>query len=372
MENVFSQYTVIDFTRGDFGSVCSEYLALYGFNVIRIESLDIRDSENPYLYVFKNLNKKITTIDFSTEKGHLQMWQLLEKADAFVENIPNDEIVNLGFDYTAVKARNPKILYTSIRPYTTGHPYQNYPSNSSTISASGGASYLCGYAGGEPVEPGMNLPDIISSAFSALGLLAMFYERECSGEGQFMEVSEQAAIIALSRSAYEFYHNNRRNNRVGNAFPTMPDMVPMDMFKARDGYVIIGCMDPKAFEVLCSTMGREDLLLDSRYADFRTRSRYKYELNAEIAKWTSNYGKEEIMHLLLEKGRIVCSVVSDVDDIINNEDLRSIGVIQPIEYENLGKMYVPTIPCLSSEIKITATPPKRISIEDVKGESEAE
>ena len=361
-ESVFGKYTVVDFTRGDFGAVCSEYMGLYGMNVIRVEVPGNKDHENAYLYAAKNLNKKVVTLDVATEEGLAAMRRILEQADIFVENLPNDEIRALGLDYDAVKAFNPKILYTSIQPYATGYKYQDYPSNSTTISASGGATYLCGYAGGEPLEPGMNLPDIISSAYAAVGLLSMLYAREESGEGRFMEVAEQDSIIALARSSYEFYHNNRRNNRSGNAFPTMPDMVPMDMFRAKDGFVIIGCMDPNAFKVLCTTMGREDMLSDPRYADFRTRAKYKAELNAEISKWTVEHGKEEIMHLLLEKGRIVCSVVTEIDDVIHNEDLRRLRVMQEIEYGDCGRMYVPTLPCISTEIQATAVPPVEISI----------
>ena len=68
-------------------------------------------------------------------------------------------------------------------------------------------------------------------------------------------------------------------------------MVPMDMFRAKDGFVIIGCMDPKAFEVLCKTIGREELLKDPRFMDWRKRSRYKAELNSIITEWTLQHGK---------------------------------------------------------------------------------
>ena len=364
-QNVFAKYTVLDFTRGDFGAVCSEYLGLYGMNVIRVEVPGNQDHDNEYLYLTKNLNKKVVTLDPENKNDKEMFWTLIEKSDIFVENLPNAKIKELGLDYEAVKARNPGIIYTSIQPYSTGYKYQDYPSNSSTISASGGATYLCGYTGGEPLEPGMNLPDIISSAYSALGLFSLLYRKECTGEGDFMEVSEQESIVALARSAYEFYHTNRRNNRPGNSFPTLPDMVPMDMFRAKDGFVIIGCMDPKAFEVLCTTIGREDLLKDPRFKDWRTRSRYKAELNAIITEWTLQHDKDEIMHLLLEKGRIVASVVTEVDDIINNEDLRRLGVMQKVEYKDLGEMWVPAMPCLSSEIKIKAEPPQAVGTSGV-------
>lgn len=364
-QNAFGKYTVLDFTTGDFGAVCSEYLGLYGMKVIRVEVPGNRDHEDPYIYVTKNLNKNVVTLDLSTEEGKASMWKLLEKADIFVENRPNQVMKDLGMDYEAVKLRNPGILYTSIQPYATGHKYESYPSNCTTISASGGATYLCGYTGGIPVAPGMDLPDIISSAYSTLGIFAMLYSREVTGEGRFMEVSEQESIIALSRSAYEFYHKNRRNNRPGNSFPTLPDMVPMDMFRAKDGFVIIGCMDPPAWEVLCKTMGREDLLTDPRYKDWQARLRYKSQLNAEIAAWTINHEKDEIMHLLLEKGRIVCSIVTETEDIIKNEDLKNMKVLQTVSTAECGEMLVPAMPCLSSEIEITAEAPKTVGLSDV-------
>ena len=138
-----------------------------------------------------------------------------------------------------------------------------------------------------------------------------------------------------------------------------------DMFRAKDGFVIIGCMDPKAFEVLCKTIGREELLKDPRFMDWRKRSRYKAELNSIITEWTLQHGKEEIMHLLLEKGRIVASVITEVEDIINNEDLRRLGVMQKVEYQDLGEMWVPAMPCLSSEIKIEAEPPRAVGAAEV-------
>ena len=153
-QNVFAKYTVLDFTRGDFGAVCSEYLGLYGMNVIRVEVPGNRDHDNEYLYVTKNLNKKVVTLDPENKKDRETLWSLIEKADIFVENLPNAKIKELGLDYEAVKARNKGIIYTSIQPYSTGYKYQDYPSNSSTISVSGGATYLCGYTGGEPLGPG--------------------------------------------------------------------------------------------------------------------------------------------------------------------------------------------------------------------------
>ena len=76
-ENVFSKYKVLDFTRGDFGAVCSEYLGLYGLEVIRVETPESRDRENAFLYASKNLNKKVVVIDPATEEGRSNLWRLL-------------------------------------------------------------------------------------------------------------------------------------------------------------------------------------------------------------------------------------------------------------------------------------------------------
>ncbi len=355
---------VVDFTAGDYGAICTEYLALTGMNVIRIDKPTDKEmtADEKYVYIVNNLNKQCITLDVETEEGKALMWKLIEKADVLVHNRPKKEIEALGFTYEAAKARNPMLVYTSIQPYASGSPWEGCPATESTISAMGGGTYLCGYMGSIPVEPGPNLPDVSSCGYAAAGIAAALYQREIIGEGQFIEVSMQDAVIAHARSAFESYSNNGRNIRVGNAFPTVPDMLPMDLFPTKsdgkgENWAVIGCLGEPMFELLCKAMGKPEMLEDPRFKDTKIRANHKDELTAIVTEWASQFTSFELMDYLLRKNRVVCSAVYTIQNLVEAEDMRKMGLIQKIEDPELGEMWYPAFSAIYSDIDIKAKNP---------------
>lgn len=350
-ENIFNRYTVVDFTRGESGAVCAEYLAMSGMNVIRVITPASTEEKSRIRFVVNNLNKTCVRIDTTKAEGRELFFKLIDKADVLIENLPSGGMEALGFDYETLHARNPRLVYATITPYGKDSPLKDYPANRSVINAMGGASYLCGQRGGEPVEPGVDLPDILSSAYMATGICAALFQRETTGEGQSIEVSQQASIIALGRSAYEFYDKNHVNYRAGNRFPTIPDMVPMDMLypaKGDNQWVIIGCTDDRMFARLCDAMGKPELKDDPRFKAENRTARTKMQLYREVEEWTSRNDKDEIMELLALKNRIICTSVRNIDDIVNSEEARSMGPIKKIDDPELGEMWLPAMPCSAS------------------------
>ena len=357
----FSGINVIDFTTGDSGLICAEYLAMAGMRVIRIDSPHNNSlEEDRYSFIANNLNKHCVTLDVENSTGLELFQRLIEKADVLIENRSNGEMERLGIGYNNVKKLNPRLIYASIKPYAKGSPWQDCPADRFTVSAMSGATYLCGYMGGVPVEPGPDLPDVTSCAFAATGIAAALYQRELTGKGQFLEVSQQDSVIAHSRSAYESFHNNKRNIRVGNAFPTLPDMIPMELFKTKGGaddWVIIGCLGQEMFELLCKAMEMPELITDPRFVDFAARSKNRDEIMEIISEWTSDKDKFKVMDILLRKNRVVCSAVYSLEECINAEDLRSMGFIQKIEDPECGDMWLPAFPAIYSEIEVNLRSP---------------
>lgn len=350
-ENVFSRYTVIDFTRGESGAVCSEYLAMAGMNVIRVIDPNASTDESRVHFVVYNLNKTCVTLDVTKPEGREIFLKLIDKADVLVENLPCGGMDALGLGSETLRERNPRLIYTSITPYGKDSPLKNYAANRSVVNAMGGASYLCGQRGGEPVEPNVDLPDLLSSIYLATGICAALYQRETTGEGQTIDVSQQASIIALGRSAYEFYDKNHVNYRAGNRFPTMPDMVPMDMLypaKGDNQWVIIGCTDDRMFGRLCDVMGKPELKDDPRFKPENRTARTKMQLYREVEEWTVKHDKDEIMELLALKNRIICTSARSVEDIVNSEEAREMGPIKKVVDPVAGEMWVPAMPCSAS------------------------
>ena len=286
-------FTVIDFTTKEAGPICSEYLGLVGMNVVRVDHPSAKNmsKNDQYYFVADNLNKKCVTIDYETKEGQKLLFDLLSKADVLVENRPFGFMEQIGCGYDDIKKVNDKIIYCAIKPYTKDSPWANAAWNPTTVDAMGGSTYLTGYVGGIPVEPGPQLSDLSTCGYAATGILAALYQREETGKGQYIEASMQDAIVAHARSAYEKYSLNGIVTRVGNNFPTLPDMVPMSLFHTKgegpEDWAMIGCMGDPMVQTLCETMGKPELYTDPRFDTFEHRLENKDEMLKII-----NYSKE--------------------------------------------------------------------------------
>jgi crotonobetainyl-CoA:carnitine CoA-transferase CaiB-like acyl-CoA transferase len=176
----------------------------------------------------------------------------------------------------------------------------------------------------------------------------------------------QDAVIAHARSAFESYSNNGKNIRVGNAFPTVPDMLPMDLFPTKsdgkgENWAVIGCLGEPMFELLCKAMDMPEILEDPRFKDQKIRANHKDELTAIVTEWASKFTSFELMDYLLRKNRVVCSAVYTIQNLIEADDLRNMGLIQKIEDPELGEMWYPAFSAIYSDIDIKAKNPGGIN-----------
>lgn len=341
------KYTVIDFTDAAAGPICAEYLGFFGMNVIRVDhpSAEEMRRDEKYYFVANNLNKRCVTLDYETEEGRKLLFRMLEKADVIVESKPFGFMEELGCGYEALKAVNPGIVYCSIKPYTKESPWANAAWTPTTVDAMGGATYLTGYVGGIPTEPGPQLSNLSACGYATTGILGALWQRETSGKGQYIEVSMQDAVIAHARSAYEKYAMNGIVTRVGNNFPTLPEMVPMDIFRTKgegpEDWAMIGCMGDKMVNDLYEAMGRPELAQDPRFDSFDSRLENKAELLDIIKEFALKHEKNDIMEYLLGEKRLVCAAVCTTRDVIYSEDLKKIGFVHTINDEELGDMNLP-------------------------------
>lgn len=354
------KYTVIDFTGAEAGPICSEQLALLGMNVIRIDhpSAKEMDRDDRYYFVADNLNKKCITVDYDSEEGRMLLRRIISKADVFIENKPFGFMESLGCGHKEICAEYPALVYCSIKPYSENSCWANAAWNPTTVDAMGGATYLTGYVGGVPVEPGPQLSDISTCGYAAVGILGALWQREDAGRGQYMEVSMQDAVIAHARSAYEKYSVNGVVTRVGNNFPTVPDMVPMSLFRTKgegpEDWAMIGCLGEKMVETLYHIMGRDDLMTNPKFDTFEHRIENKEELLDIIQDFALKYDKDDLMELCLGQNRLVSASVQATRDVVNSQDLKNIGFVQTVKDEELGEMNLPGFPSVFHGVEMPA------------------
>lgn len=351
-----SGYKILDFSQFESGTVCTETLAWMGAEVWKIEKLGKGETGrysytepgiDTYGFIILNMNKNSVTCNLKSEEGRRMMLEAGKKADVIVENFGPGVMDRLGLGYEDFKAVNDKIIYASIKGFAEGSPYESYPSFSPIAQAMGGIPACSGFAGGPPLQPGVNMADSDAGYMCAMSIIAALLQRERQGVGQKCLISMHDVMVGLGRSNWESYYiKGKSPARVGNGMP-MEDVAPADMFPCKpfgtNDYVHIYCsrhVGSDQFAKLCHVIGHDELLQDERFATPQSRFVYKDILNPYIEAWTRQHDKREAMAILSSAG-VPAGAVMDCEDITHDASLRESGTMIEVEHSQRGKLVIP-------------------------------
>src|SRR5699024_6804551 len=197
---------VLDLTRLLPGPYCTMLLADFGAEVIKIEEPTIGDyarsfepavDEDSAMFHSLNRNKKSVCLDLKSEEGKNTFLRMVDEADVIVESFRPGVMKRLGLDYETLKIRNPSIIFCSVTGYGQNGPYANRPGHDVNYLSYAGLLDLIGHPDEKPVIPAAQIADIGGGAYPAtVGILIALFEREQSGEGQYIDISMLDGVIS--------------------------------------------------------------------------------------------------------------------------------------------------------------------------------
>lgn len=377
---------VVDWTQVQSGPSCTQLLAWLGAEVIKIERtntgdptrnelLDIQDSWSLY-YLQLNANKKSLTLNIKSPESKKIMYDLLKKADVFVENIAPGSAERNGFGWEKIHALNPKLIYASLKGFNEGSRFENVKAFEPVAQSAGGAASATGWNEGKdnvPTQSAAALGDSNSGMHLAIGILAALLQREHTGEGTFVYQSMQDAVLNLCRIKlrdqimldnlgalphYAVYPNYKWGKAVPRAENTEGGQVIGWTYKAKgwetdpNAYVYIVVQNSnKSWEAISNAMGHPEWITDERFKDWQHRQLNKEDLYKCIESYTVNYDKYELTKTLGAAG-VPVGPVLDWHEIENDPDLNKDGTIITIDQGgNRGKFKTIGLPFSLSNYK---------------------
>jgi crotonobetainyl-CoA:carnitine CoA-transferase CaiB-like acyl-CoA transferase len=202
---------VVDLTALVFGPYATQMMADMGAEVIKVEapSLDntrfITQGPVPRMGgVFANINrgKKGVVLDLRQDADKAKLCALIAEADVFIHSMRASAIAKLGFDYEAVKAIRPDIIYINCYGYSRRGPLGNRPAYDDTIQAECGIPHTQALMNGEPGFAATILADKVAGLHAFQAALMALYHRERTGgrgkgEGQEVEVTMFEAMASF-------------------------------------------------------------------------------------------------------------------------------------------------------------------------------
>ena len=326
---------VLDFSQFLAGPYASLRLADLGADIIKVEKAGKGDLSR-YLYVSDvqidgestvfhaiNRGKRSLAVDLKSEEDREKIWDLIKDADVVIQNFRPGVIERLGFDYEAVRERNPKVVYGSVSGYGSGNAWDALPGQDLLAQARSGVMWLTGAQEHGPVAIGLPVADILAGAALTQGILALLVRRGTTGQGGHVETSLMEAIVDLQFELLSTFLNNeqqlpsRPRNNAAHAFLA----APYGIYETSDGYIAIAMNDLKElFELL------EIAFPDKTPHPFSNRD----EIAAELASGFLQRSTDHWMSKLTEAD-LWAAPVMDWKDLIDSGILQNLGMIGATE-----------------------------------------
>jgi crotonobetainyl-CoA:carnitine CoA-transferase CaiB-like acyl-CoA transferase len=321
---------VVEFAHMVMGPSCGLVLADLGAEVIKVEPLAgdntrrLEAAGAGFFPVF-NRNKKSIAIDLQRQEGKSVALRLLDTADVLTENFRPGALDKLGFSHEALKKRNSKLVYCSLKGFLKG-PYEHRPALDEVTQMMGGLAYMTGLPD-RPLRAGSSVVDIMGGTFAAVGILAALREREQTGRGKHVTSAlfeSTAYLVAQHMAQYEL---------TGEAPLPMSVKRPAwgvyDIFDTADGdRLFVGVVTDTQWEVFCREFGADDLKADPRLKTNGMRVKERGWMLPRVAALLKEYRFKDLAERLERMG-LPFAPIAKPWDLLDDPHLKASGGLYP-------------------------------------------
>ena len=353
---------ILDMTHVQSGPTCTQILAWFGADVIKVELPgrgditrgQLRDKPNvdSLYFTMLNCNKRSITINTKHEKGKEVFRKLIKSCDVMVENFAPGALDRQGFTWEVIQELNPRLIYASVKGFGPG-PYEDCKVYENIAQCTGGAASTTGFDDGPPLVTGAQIGDSGTGIHLVAGILAALFQREKSGLGQRVTCAMQDTVLNLCRvklrdqqrlaagplMEYPQYPNGVFGDAVPRAGNASGGGQPGWAVRTKGGgpndyiYVII---QPPGWEPLMKLCGRPELITDPEWATPEKRLPKLDKCFEIIEQWAMTMDKLEVMRQL-NKFDIPCGPILDMGEIAAEQALRETGTVVEVDHPKRGK-----------------------------------
>ena len=355
---------ILDFTHVQSGPTCTQLLAWFGADVIKIERpgvgdatrgqlRDIPDVDSLY-FTMLNHNKRSVTLNSKSDKGKEILTKLIEECDVMVENFAPGALDRMGFPWERIQEINPRMIYASIKGFGPG-PYEDCKVYENVAQCAGGAASTTGMLGGVPIVTGAQIGDSGTGLHLAFGIVTALYHREHSGRGQRVTAAMQDGVLNLCR--VKLRDQQRLAHGPLEEYSQFGEGVPFGHATPRAGNDsgggqpgrILKCKgwetDPDAYTYfitqaavwknICDVIDKPEWKEDPKFATPPARLPHLNEVFGAIEVWTMTKTKFEVMEICNPLNIPVGPILS-MKEISEEQSLRETGTVVEVDHPERG------------------------------------
>lgn len=329
----YADITVVDLSRVLAGPYCTMLLADLGARVIKVERPETGDDARqfgPFVgdrsAYFESLNrgKESIALDLADDGDRAVFDRLLSGADVLVENYRPGAMARLGYDWTNLTARFPRLICAAISGFGQTGPYAHRPAYDVVAQAMGGVMSITGAEGDAPTRVGSSVGDIAAALFAASAIGAALHRRAATGVGAFIDVGMLDCQVAILENAIARYTATGEVPRpIGSRHPSI---TPFGAFATANGHIVIAAGNDGLFAKLCTAIGRPELAHDPRFATNSLRTAdhagLTRELQSALALHPTSYWLD-----VIESAGVPCGPINSVADIVRDQQIAARNMV---------------------------------------------
>jgi formyl-CoA transferase len=288
---------VLDLTRVLAGPWAAQNLADLGAEVIKVErpnkgddsrafgppwlkDANGRDTTDSAYFACANRAKKSITVDLANPKGQAIIRELAARCDVLLENFKFGDLDRYGLGYAQLKTVNPALIYCSLTGFGHSGPWRERPGYDFMVQGMGGLMSITGERddrpGGGPQKAGIPIADLITGMYASVAVCAALAHRAKSGKGQHLDLALFDSLVAvLANQGANYLATGEPPGRLGNDHP---NIAPYQVFRTKDGSLILACGNDNLFRKFCEVAGCTSLPDDARFATNGKRVANRVEL----------------------------------------------------------------------------------------------
>lgn len=355
---------ILDFTHVQSGPTCTQLLAWFGADVIKVERPGVGDATRKQLvdvpgadslyFTMLNHNKRSIELNPKTPEGKEVLTRLVEECDVLVENFAPGALDRMGFSWENIQKINPRMIMASVKGFGPGK-YEDCKVYENVAQCAGGSASTTGFLDGPPLVTGAQIGDSGTGLHLALGILAALLHREKSGKGQKVLAAMQDGVLNLCRvklrdqqrleaGPLKEYSQFGEGIEFGEATPRAGN----DSGGGQPGR-ILKCKgwetDPNAYTYfitqaavwpkVCDVIGKPEWKDAPGYATPPERLDKLNEIFARIEEWTMTKTKFEVMDICNPHDIPVGPILS-MKEIAEDPGLRETGTIVECDHPERG------------------------------------
>lgn len=350
---------VVDFTRVVAGPACTQTLADFGAEVIKIENPEGGDDTRHYehaeiggesaAFLSLNRNKRGIALDLTKPEGRAVARELINKADVVVENFSGGVMKKFGLDYDSVAADNPRLVDRSISAYGRKGSWALRPGFDPITQAESGFMSLNGFPDGPPVRTGYPVVDMATGMSACNAILMALIARDKVGRGQHVEVALfdiATAMTGFFGLTYLITGNNQ--SRFGNSPNGSPTV---GLYEASDGPFYMACANDRLVRrLLVEVLDRPDLTTDPAFATRKARTANKEKLRQILAEIFAGHSREHWI-AKMKAVNVPVGYLRTIEEAFNAPEMRERHRVNEIPHPTAG-----SVPNIEPPIGLKLTP----------------